>query len=89
MEVISLKLDKTVLKNLDKSLKKHNYSTRTEFVREAIRDKLDSLSREELLQEFLKLKGSKKTKTSDEELKRIREEVFAQALEHRENQKKQ
>jgi len=78
MDVISLKLDERMLKNVDKSLKKHNFSTRTEFIRTAIRDKLQELDKESLLQEFLKLQGSKKTRTSDEELRRIREEVFEQ-----------
>jgi len=78
MDVISLKLDEMMLKNVDKSLKKHNFSTRTEFIRTAIRDKLQELDKESLLQEFLKLQGSKKTRTSDEELRRIREEVFEQ-----------
>ena len=85
MDVISLKLDERMLKNVDKSLKKHNFSTRTEFIRTAIRDKLQELDKESLLQEFLKLQGSKKTRTSDEELRNIREQVFAQALAQREN----
>lgn len=76
MNVISLKLDETMLKNVDKSLKKHNFSTRTEFIRTAIRDKLDSLSRQELIELFVATSGSKKTKTSDEELRKIREQVF-------------
>lgn len=78
MDTISLKLDSQMLKTMDIALKKHNYSTRTEFVREAIRDKLDSLSRNELLDLLIATKGTAKTHTSDEELKRIREEVFRQ-----------
>ena len=48
MEAISLKLDETMLSNIDENLKKHNYSTRTEFIRTAIRDKLEDLSKDDL-----------------------------------------
>jgi len=76
MEVISLKLDETMLQNVDKTLQKHNFSTRTEFIRDAIREKLKELSREELMARFLSFKGKAKKKVSDVELKKIREEVF-------------
>lgn len=64
METISLKLDENLLENIDSSLPKHNFSTRTEFIREAIRDKLKQLSYDERIQAFLDLKGKAK-KTSD------------------------
>ena len=77
MEVISLKLDENMLNNIDKSLQKHNYSTRTEFVRDAIREKLENMTREELIQEFLKTKGKfKHMNTSDEDLERIRQKSY-------------
>ena len=78
METISLKLDEGMLHNVDESLKKHNFSTRTEFIRDAIREKLEELSREDLMKEFLKFKGKAKKKVSDAELKKIREDVFDQ-----------
>jgi len=43
MESISLKLEKEFLQNIEKAMKKHNYSTKTEFIREAIRDKIKEL----------------------------------------------
>lgn len=78
MEIITLKLDETMLHNMDTSLKKHNFSTRTEFIRDAIREKLEELNREELMDEFLKFKGKSKKHVSDKELKKIREDVFDQ-----------
>lgn len=57
MEAISLKLDETLLNNIDLSLQENNYSTRTEFIRDAIRDKLNAIRREKMAQEFLKFKG--------------------------------
>ena len=81
MEIISLKLDETMLHNVDKTLQKHNFSTRTEFIRDAIRDKLSELSRDELIEEFMKFRGKSKKKTSDEELKKIRAEVSKELME--------
>ena len=39
---------------------KHNFNSRTEFIREAVRDKLDELNREELIQELLEEASSQK-----------------------------
>ncbi len=43
MENISLKLEKDFLRVIEKIMKKHNYMTKTEFIREAIRDKIKKL----------------------------------------------
>ncbi|MFH1072397.1 MAG: ribbon-helix-helix domain-containing protein [Nanoarchaeota archaeon] len=77
MEMISLKLDKGLLDHIDKTLKKNNFSTRTEFIREAIREKLAHMTQEELFAEFLKLRGKGKSRVSDEEYERQREKIVA------------
>lgn len=43
MENISLKLEKEFLKIIETVMKKHNYMTKTEFIREAIREKIKVL----------------------------------------------
>ena len=70
METVTVKFQKDVLKKIDKTMKEHSYSTRTDFIREAIRDKLDDLDRDELIKEFLKFKAS------DKRLREIREEAY-------------
>lgn len=60
METISLKLEKTFLRDMEKTMKNHRYSTKTEFIREAIRDKLTNLEKEDMIQKLVKLKGSEK-----------------------------
>jgi len=47
MKSVSLKLEKEFLQNIEKAMKKHNYSTKTEFIREAIRDKIRDLETQE------------------------------------------
>ena len=81
MEVVTVKFDETVLKRIDASIEKHNFNSRTEFIREAVRDKLSDLSREDLIKEFMKfhgsMKGKAKTNLSDRE---IREQVSKELL---------
>ncbi|MFH1376553.1 MAG: ribbon-helix-helix domain-containing protein [Candidatus Woesearchaeota archaeon] len=67
METISLKMEKELLHDVDSSIKSHRYSTRTEFIRDAIRTKLNDLEKEEAIKKLAKLKGSLKAKKSDKE----------------------
>ena len=55
-----MKLEKTFLRDIEKTMKNHRYSTKTEFIREAIRDKLTNLEKEDIIQKLVKLKGSEK-----------------------------
>lgn len=77
MEVISLKLDERMLKDIDGTLEKHRYSTRTEFIRDAIRGKLSDLEKEDLLKSVARMKGVSKRKTTNEQLHRAGEEAFS------------
>jgi metal-responsive CopG/Arc/MetJ family transcriptional regulator len=72
MEIISLKLEPKLLDEIDNKLSEHRYSTRTEFIRDAIREKLSDLEKEEIL----KIKGFSKIKTSDEKLHNAGERAF-------------
>jgi len=76
MEIISLKMENEILKEIDAKLQRNRYSTRTEFIRDAIREKLSDLEKEELLREIAKLRGSSKRKTSDRQLHEVGEKAF-------------
>lgn len=75
METISIRLEEDFAKTLSKIIAKHMYSTKTEFIREAIRDKIKEIEKEELLKKVSILAGSSKKKTSDEELYQAREKL--------------
>ena len=74
--ICKFKLDETMLSNIDHTLKDNNYSTRTEFIRDAIRIKLDELKKAKLIEEFIKFKGKSSKKTTYDENKKTREDVF-------------
>ena len=76
MESISLKLEGEFLKDIQSIMKKHRYSTKTEFIREAIRDKIKDLEKEELLLRANNLYGASKRKTTDAQLHAAREKAF-------------
>ena len=75
MEVVSVKLDPRILKNLDNTLKEFNYSTRTDFIREAIRDKMRQLEKERAINHFERYFGAAKTKVGYKRHRQIRDEV--------------
>lgn len=78
MEVVSIKFEDEFLDTIEKSMKKHNYTTKAEFVREAIRDKLNDLEKSEYVLRALRLYGAGKAKhgaITDEKLHIAREKA--------------
>ena len=80
MENVSVKFQEDVLKRIDTSISQHNFNSRTEFIRDAVRDKLVELSREDLIGEFLKFKGKAKKKTTYEEIRKSKEIVSKELM---------
>jgi Arc/MetJ-type ribon-helix-helix transcriptional regulator len=52
MQTISLKISDQVLMRIDECIEKHNYSTKSEFIRDAIRDKLETLENQKFESEI-------------------------------------
>ncbi len=78
METITIKLEDKFAKDVEEAIKRHRYTTKTEFVREAIRDKLKEIEDEEALAHARKLYGTSKKKTSDKALHKARERAFSE-----------
>jgi len=79
MQTISLKLEKNIYNAMGKFIKKYYFSTKTEFIREAIRDKINDLEKKEALERLEKVYGAglKRHKIiTDEDLHKAREEAF-------------
>jgi len=70
METVSLKMEGTLLKEIDESIKNNRYSTRTEFIRDAIRRMLSGFEKEEVIRKLADFKGCMKGKAKfkDKEL---------------------
>jgi len=75
---VLFKADKKFISEIDATVKSGNYQNRTEFIREALRDKIDEYRLKEAISKFALLKGSlrKSRQTNDEDLEATREKVF-------------
>lgn len=81
METVSVKFEDNLAQEVDRVMKKHHYTTKAEFIREAIRDKIKDLEKEESLKKLESIFGDgSHKKTSDEDLRRVREEVIKELL---------
>jgi metal-responsive CopG/Arc/MetJ family transcriptional regulator len=79
MESVTIKIDKNLAGRLENAMKK-GYSTKTEFIREAIRKKLEEEETDILIREFMKSRGKAKKNTSYEENRKTREIVSEELL---------
>ncbi len=75
-EMITLKLEREFLKKVD-TIVDENYQNRTEFIRDALREKIEEINMKKAMIDFLKLKGTSKNKISDEAYEKARSKAFA------------
>jgi Arc/MetJ-type ribon-helix-helix transcriptional regulator len=80
METVSVKFQEDVLKRMDESISACNFNSRTEFIREAVRDKLAELSKEDLMNEFIRFRGKSKKKTTYEQNRKTRDIVSKELM---------
>jgi Arc/MetJ-type ribon-helix-helix transcriptional regulator len=73
--MITLKLEDDFLKEIDALIKDANYQNRTEFIREALREKLQDVRKQEAMAQLRKIIGSSKRKVSDEEYEDARSKL--------------
>ena len=95
MENVSIKLESNIAKNIEKRMNEFNYSTKTEFIREAIRDKLQMLDHEAQRKKAFKalynargiFKGKGKSEAEFRELRTKAGDAYLAQLEKEFNQK--
>jgi metal-responsive CopG/Arc/MetJ family transcriptional regulator len=82
-EMINIKLDSRFLKEIDDVVRKNNYQSRTELIREALRQKVEDSKVKELQQYYagLRKKFGISRQTTDEELEVLRKEASKEYLE--------
>jgi Arc/MetJ-type ribon-helix-helix transcriptional regulator len=81
MEIVTVRFQEDILKRIDENLSLNNYNSRTEFIREAVREKLSDLDRSELINKFLEFRGKTKKSTSVEENRKTKELVSKELME--------
>ncbi|MFH1917193.1 MAG: ribbon-helix-helix domain-containing protein [Nanoarchaeota archaeon] len=73
-ELITLKLDSEFRKEMDRHLKQAGFHSRTEFIRTAMREKLEEIRMKQALMRFDRLQG-RMPRTSDAERRKVRDKV--------------
>ncbi|HLC65540.1 MAG TPA: ribbon-helix-helix domain-containing protein [Candidatus Nanoarchaeia archaeon] len=76
MEAICVKFEESFIHDMEEVMKRNRYSTKAEFVREAIRDKMGDLEKEEALMRARKLYGASKRRTTDAQRHEAGEKAF-------------
>lgn len=84
MQLVTFKLQQDIIKKIDTILKPKKYNNRTEFIREAIRDKLNKIEDQYYEARLRKYLGAGRKKgqpqTTDAEMRNIREEVSKELI---------
>lgn len=75
-DMITVKLEDKFLEEIDSIVEKDGYQNRTEFIRNALREKVEEAKLREAMKEIAHLKGASKKKTSEEKYEKIREKAF-------------
>ena len=75
METVTFKLHENILEKVDLMLKPLHFNNRTEFIREAVREKLNAIEKDVVLRELERFKGSASVSVSNKRLREVREEI--------------
>lgn len=80
MDIISIKLDESLNKEMEQVMKPY-YTTKTEFIREAIRDKIREEKHKKYVQKVWDNLGKgKHLKTTDEDIRNMKKEAFEEFI---------
>ena len=75
-ELVTFKMEHDFLKDVDETVKSAGFQNRTEFIRNALREKVEEIKLKQAMMTLSKLRGKSPRKTTDKERARIREKVF-------------
>ena len=75
-QMITLKLDGKFLKEIDTIVESNNYQNRTEFIRQALREKIEDAKTQDAIKAIMQLRGAARKKVSTEEYERNRQLAF-------------
>jgi len=75
-EMITVKLEEVFLNDVDSIVRNEGYQNRTEFIRNALREKIEEIKLKKAMMELAHLKGSAKKKTTEERYEKIRAKAF-------------
>jgi len=81
-ELVTFKMEQGFLKDVDETVKMAGFQNRTEFIRAALREKVEGIKLKQAMMELGKMKGKSSVKTGEDERAAIREKVFEEFERH-------
>ena len=81
-EMISLKLENKFLDEIDIIVKKEGYQNRTEFIRNALREKVEEVKMKQAMVELSRYRGKAPRKTTDNERAKIRDQISNELVDY-------
>ena len=75
-ELVTFKMEHNFLEDVDKTAKSAGFQNRTEFIRNALREKIEGIKLKKAMLELAHLKGFTKKKTTEESYEKIRAKAF-------------
>lgn len=75
-EMITVKLEDVFLGDIDAIVKNEGYQNRTEFIRNALREKIEEIKLKKAMMELAHLKGFTKKNTTEESYEKVRAKAF-------------
>ena len=74
-DLITFKMEHKFVEEVDKTAKSAGFQNRTEFIRAALREKVDEVKLKEAMMLVSKMRGKAPRQTTDEERELVREQV--------------
>ena len=75
-EMITMKLERTFLEEIDGIVKREGYQNRTEYIRNALRQKVEESKLRDTMSSLAHLKGASKRKTTEKGYEDVRKKAF-------------
>jgi len=75
-ELVTFKMDSVLLAEVDKTVKAAGFQNRTELIRASLREKVDEVKLKAAMRALSKFRGISHKNITDEQIERVREEVF-------------
>lgn len=81
-ELVTFKMEHNFLEDVDKTAKSAGFQNRTEFIRNALREKVEEVKMKQVMVELSKYRGKAPRKTTDNERAKIREQISNEMIDY-------
>jgi len=81
-ELFTFKMEHNFLEDVDKTAKSAGFQNRTEFIRNALREKVEEVKMKQAMVELSRYRGKAPRKTTDNERAKIRDQISNELVDY-------